>query len=88
MSSEQYEDLGPVGSWLSILLFTLFLMTWMMFLHMCIRDVPRQWDFGQRAIAPAEAVTSTAEPPYANRRPPRQIQTLPEAVPPPGGVRP
>jgi hypothetical protein len=85
---EQYEELPPVWSWVVLILFAGAVFTWMMSLHMMICDVPRQWDFGELPIAPGESLYTTAAPPAGNLNGPPQMEPLPEAQPPAGGLRP
>ena len=88
---EEYWAFGPVGSWVLLLVFCVFIVAWGM-VHMLVLEKPADWDFGAVPDAPGESIYSVRQPPAMVGRPPLQIERLPEGVPldaePEGGTLP
>jgi hypothetical protein len=85
---EQFEEVGLGWSWVIVILFTVGILAWGVSLHTFVPDAPREWDFGAMPVAPGDTVYTTAKPPADGLNPPRQMEQLPEAQPPEGGLRP
>jgi hypothetical protein len=73
---EEYKPVGPVWTWLAILLLAVITLGWAMMTHMAVPDVPRRWDFGVLPDTPALSPYSTVPPPQAKVAPP-QIELPP-----------
>ncbi len=71
---------GPVWGWLVLIVFSLSILGFGMWLMMVVPDVPRQWNFGFYGDTPAESVYSTEQPP-PDVRVSRVVPELPEASP-------
>jgi hypothetical protein len=79
---EQYTHSAQWRGWLFIFIFSAAILSWGMFLHMCIPDGPRQWDFGAVPMTPAASIYSTRAPGAPPGGPPRQMLPLPTASAP------
>ncbi len=73
---EEYRPVGPVWTWIIILLVTLLTLSWAMMTHMAVPDVPRQWDFDTLPDTPALSPYSTVQPPRS-REVPLQMEPAP-----------
>ncbi len=78
---EEYKPVGPLWSWLAIILLALLIMSWGMVTHMAIPDVPRQWDFDVLPDTPGISPYATLPPPEVVPVPP-QIELPPTYVDP------
>jgi len=75
---------GPAWGWAILILFSVSILGFGMWLMMAVPDVPREWNFGFYHETPAESVYSTEEPPArlpAGIKQKRVIPELPEADP-------
>ena len=82
---EENSTLPPFWSWVLLIVFSAMILGFAFLLHHHVRDLPREWDFGQRPQTPAESIYSTMEPP-AGGPIPRQLPKLPEAKPLPAAA--
>ncbi len=69
---------GPVWGWVVLILFSVSVLGFGMWLMMVVPDVPRHWDFGTYPDTPAESVYSTEQPPMDVKLK-RVVPELPEA---------
>ena len=76
---EEFTIISPVWSWVLLIVFSLLIMAWGMFIEMMVgMEQPRTWDFGVLPDTPAESVYSTVAAP-SDVNVPLQIERLPEA---------
>ena len=68
---EEYKPVGPVRSWLAIILLAILTGTWGMVTHMAIPDVVRHWDFDVLPDTPGISPYSTVPPPEVAPVPPQ-----------------
>lgn len=77
---EEKQQLPSPWEWVLLVAFSAAIMGFGWLVYLLVQDAPRRWDFGQLPDAPAESVYST-EQPRKERKPGRQVLTLPEARP-------
>jgi hypothetical protein len=84
MAQEQFEEYrvvkGTFRGWLLLIVFSLLVMGWGMFIHMMVPESPRTWDFGVIPDTPGISAYSTIAP-LSHEPIPRQFEQLPEAIP-------
>jgi hypothetical protein len=68
---EEYKPIGPVRSWLAIILLAILTGTWGMVTHMAVPEVVRQWDFDVLPDTPGISSYSTLPPPAVAPVPPQ-----------------
>lgn len=71
---------GPFWGWIILILFSVSVLGFGMWLMMAVPDVPRQWNFGTYPDTPAASVYSTKQPP-ADVPVYRVVPELPESSP-------
>jgi hypothetical protein len=86
---KEYEEqtiISSFWSWVFLIVFSLMILGWGMFVEMIVETGPSRWDFGVLPDTPGESVYSTALPP-ADVNIPYQIQRIPDANLPPGEIK-
>jgi hypothetical protein len=79
---EEYKVLGPVASWIALVLFTAFILGTMHLFFHGVHDQPLVWDFGVLPDTPGESTYSSVEPRgKAREKFEDLIASLPEARP-------
>jgi hypothetical protein len=73
---EEYHEWSVFWSWSLIIGVALFLLSMGMTMMYTVKDVPREWDFGNIEFTPAKSVYSTATPPKETSK--KMIHALPE----------
>jgi hypothetical protein len=74
------DNQSNITGWLIAILISLLVAGWGLMISKSVRDNRRTWDYGVLQDTPSESIYSTTSPPKA-APPPKQVQTLPEAVP-------
>jgi hypothetical protein len=80
----EHEEHRAIPQWLSwalLVLLTIGVVSWCMFLMMMVMDAPREWDFGAFQDVPGQSIFSTRPgvPPFDPKNTPLQMPKLPEA---------
>jgi hypothetical protein len=76
---ENLEVKSSITGWLILILFSVLILGWGMFIMMCVPKVPRDWDFGALPDTPGISAYSTKAP-VIEKQPPRQFAPLPEGT--------
>jgi len=76
---EEYKPVGPIRSWLAIILLAILTGTWGMVTHMAVPDVERHWDFDVLPDTPGISPYSALPRPEVSPVPP-QIDLPEEGV--------
>ncbi len=75
---EEYKKWNTFWSWFFVFALSGSLLGWAMFMMTFIKDVPREWDFGNIEFTPAKSVYSTQNP--DNETEENMIAPLPDGV--------
>jgi hypothetical protein len=71
---------NTIGGWLIVILISLLVVGWGLLIYKSVRDNRRTWDYGVLPDTPGESIYSISPPPTAAPAP-KQVESLPEAVP-------
>jgi hypothetical protein len=72
---EEYKtSRKQIWGWMMVLAFSMLIIGWGVFIHIIVRDVPREWDFGTLEDTPSKSKYSTVEPPADANDVPRQVE--------------
>jgi hypothetical protein len=77
----EYKVLSRSWGWVIIILITISLLAFGMWVMMIVPDAPRQWSYGTLPQTPAESAYSTLMPTEAMKPEERVVPKLPEAKP-------
>jgi len=75
---EEYHEWSTTRSWLFIFGLVFFLIVMMSSMMLLVKDVPREWDFGNIEFTPAKSKYSTANPEPRTSK--KMIAPLPEGL--------